>query len=624
MSLYPKDTLSTQRFACIERFARNIPRFFVLLIILSPLGWYGCTFAPEEDFFNEIKPIDSTRFTISLNEFDDLDTIYLEGPATFTYSLSCGSGQLQQVRVLLNGYVMETLSQPSGSFTINPSTGIFPMRLEFISTTGSGSLIDQAGGEHVQVWKEWTIKAYVETPPEKPVITQSIENGYLTIRWTPYTRTKFIRYHLQRENGTSLYFTDPTITSWVDSTYTGFFTRRYWVNVETQVGTSSDAITATGNGNLAVQASFRLEDSTISITFPKPKYWGTFKEHTIKQRETVITRITDPEATTYSFKTDEVGLNYSTIVQFSTLSKAPAIVDAHWSGALSTTVPTLPFPRVVENFSYNTDLNAIMASASVSGMTRLFQINPETLTFTDSVDIYQGPGYHVPYRGQHVYYSQPKELVQRNLVTGVEQRINAIITPSGSGPSVIRGSGAQIASYAWFGPPSSGTGVNYYSRVYNMATGKQLAYASAFNTQMRYAISDDGNYATLNNIERFRVGANELTQIGHLGVAGTWLGFRLDKCEEMLSVSGSTVYVYSSETGLQLRAITAPPFSSLVTYDVVTKYLIFNNQTNRKFYSIHIDTGEQREANINLGGNGFTVINDNLIINSRQYLKLFE
>ena len=596
------------------------------MIILAGSVFSFCTYTPDEDFFKKIEPVDPAGFTISLADYTEGDTIYLEGPATFTYSLGSGNGHIEDVRIYLGEALIEAhnrTSETSGSFTASPSTGVFPLRIEFISTSGTGSLIDQAGGELVQVWSEWIIKAYVETPPEKPVITSSIVDGYAVISWTPYTKTKFVHYQFQVENGPTLIITDPLITSWVDSTYTGNFTRTYWIETKNLIGSEYNAITLSGNGNLTMQASFTLADSSILVTVPKPVYYGTFTSYSIIENDVQVGQITDPNQTTFTFNTSSVGVNYTTHIEVKSNVKAPASEFAYSSKTLNTAVPLQKLSQAIQRFTYNTDLNSIIgfnATGSNNDTGELFTINPATFAINASFPIFNGPGYHVPYSGEYAYYSRPKQLIQLNLLTHEEKAFDAIGSTFGSGPSVISGSQPQLVGYTWFGPGSGSTPIYYYSRIYNMATNQVLT-ETLRNTLTSYTISDDGNFARLGDYEFYTVSAGTLSLIGNLSVAGLWVGFRPDKCDEILSRTGNALYVYDANTLTLKHIVSAPGGGGFVTYDVATKNVIFNNDITDKLYCVGIDTGIVKEFNVN--ANGIAFINGAVFLDSQTYLRLY-
>ena len=54
------------------------------------LIFLGCTYSPETDFINPIKPPDVESYSISLNNSLDIDTLTIFGPTTFQYSISSG------------------------------------------------------------------------------------------------------------------------------------------------------------------------------------------------------------------------------------------------------------------------------------------------------------------------------------------------------------------------------------------------------------------------------------------------------------------------------------------------------------------------------------------------------
>ncbi len=589
-----------------------------------------CTYAPDEDFYKQIEKVNPEDFTIQLNSHDDEDTIYLEGPVTFGYNIGSGNGQVEEVRIYIDNNLVHSNTESAGTFLFSPVTGIFRIKIEFVSTTGTGSLADQAGGERVKVWREWNIKAHVitipeETLPDAPVLTTSIVNGYSVISWTPYNRSQFVHYRVEVNHAVVAYITDAQTSSWTDSTYTGNNNNRtYNVFTKNSAGIrASNESSLIGNQSLAMNATYNRADSTITVTLPKPVYYGAFKSYSIKENNVEAGVLTDHNQTSYTFKSSNVGINYSSIIYVDYNPKLSSSAPAHGSKTIQTSVSTQRFSRPLLKFTYSNQLGSVMGfwNATANDDAKLFRMNPATFALTDSITIFNGPGYHIPYNGVYAYYSEPKQLMQVDLLTHQKKGIDAITSGSGSGPSIIRGASTQLVSYSWFGPGSGSNPIYYYTRIYNMASNTHVTSTNNISA-VSFAISDDGNYAILYNREIHRITGNLTALIGNLTYTGTWVGFRQDNCEEGLSVSGNTVYIYDVSTRTLKRTISAPAESSFITYDVPTKRLIFNNTTDKKLYSVHIETGNTKAFNVDLFT--FNFMNGAIILNSKEYIKLYE
>ncbi len=601
---------------------KNRPTGYLLIISLGFVFAY-CVYSPDEDFFKEIQPLDSADFRISLNSFFDDDTIYLEGVTTFSYSLG-SSGIVQEVRVLLNDELIYTLYNKNGTFTITPTTGIYKLRVEFISTSGTGSLADQVGAELVKVWKEWVIDAYVETYPETPQITTSIENGFAVISWTPYTKTKFVGYELTMENtpfSFSKIFTDPTITSWVDSSYTGNFTRRYSILTKNEVSSSRAEVYLYGsNYDATLEATFNEADSTITVQTPKPTYYGPFLSYTIFENSNEVGQTTNVNQTSFTFKSNSVGVNYTSFIVLQSNVKTPASIYFNASKEISTAVRIRKFPQPLEKFTYNVDMNSVIGFWGSGNSGQLFTLDPISFDITRTYNIFNGPGFHIPYNGHFVYYSKPAQLIQLNLTTLEEKPFDAITTQFGSGPSKIYGSTPQIVSYTWFGPGGAGVPIYYYTCLYNMITNQYFGLHTE-SSLVNYVISDDGDFVNLKNTI-YRVNNNSLTPIGNIPSNVGWIGFRADNCKEFIARAGSGVYIYDTNTMSLKRTIPGPNGAGFVTYDTATKSLILYSYDAKELYCINIDTGSIKTYRVNLPV-VFGFIGGALILNSTDYVKIF-
>jgi len=594
-------------------------RFFggIALIFLG-LTVSFCTYTPDEDFFKEIEPVDPEVFSISLATYNHMDTIYLEGPASFNYDLGTGNGSIQEARILVDDSEVQRIHSHADSFNYSPrSTGIYHLRIEFVSSSGSGSLADRSGAEMVQVWREWIINAYIETAPAKPEVTTSIVNGYSVITWTPYTRTKFVRYRIRLENGLTRDFTDPNQTSWVDSTYTGNFRRYYSVSTENAVGTATSQVSLAGS-SIAVQASFQLTDSTVDVHFPKPVYYGAFDSYSIIQVGSELARLSNPEQTVYTFKTTEVGLNNETALTVTFNPKAPATHSA--SGyALVKTSPTTPrLSRTIDSFAYNQELNSIVGYNDG----KIFLIDPVTMIITDSIAI-NGRVSFVPYKGPFLYYAAyysptSNQVRQLNMTTRVEKNV----TNGGAnvyGPYGFTASESQIVTFS-YRVQLPGQSSTYTSRVQDFTTNTQVAAESSPTQFSTHVVSDDGKFFRVFGNRIYAISGGSASLIGTLAFKGSWGGFRKDLCTEIISYSANTVYIYDSNTLAQKRSISAPSDAYYYGYDVASKGLFFYNGSIRKFYSIHIDSGVQKEVKALLTDIEF--INGTIILNGRDYYRL--
>ena len=147
----------------------------------------SCTYQPEEEYFKNIEQ-GTARYSVMLNEYSAVDTIRIYGYTQFTFNLGISQGKLQKVEVTLNGNVIHSSGQPGGSFAIHQHylrTGYHELKLQFVATSGTGSIADNEGLEQVQVWRKWVLEIYVDLPAE-PLVRTEIKSGYAVVSWTPY------------------------------------------------------------------------------------------------------------------------------------------------------------------------------------------------------------------------------------------------------------------------------------------------------------------------------------------------------------------------------------------------------------------------------------------------------
>ncbi|MTI19698.1 hypothetical protein E1176_01560, partial [Fulvivirga sp. RKSG066] len=568
-------------------------RVFILFFLIGILTL--CTYTPEEEFFNEIEQFDEQSLSISLDSYNESDTIYLEGPAEFKYNVE-SDGEILEVIILLNNSKIAT-GKNSGVFAVVPHTGIYHLEIRFISSTGTGSLADKVGAENIQVWKTWIIKAYVETIPEKPVVSTTMENGYSVLRWTPYNKTKFEHYAIQVDGEEKKYIMNPETTTWVDSTYLGYHNRKYTVYTTNLIGTSRSSVELTGDENLIISSTFNPADSLVELEVSKPIYFGPFKSYSIYENGQLIGQIENVDNTTFSFKSRQVGINYTSNVSVWLNAKLKQGIGGSRT-VLNTSVVLQNLPRDIEEFAFNNELQTIIGYWSHLSEGKFFKLNPNNLEMTDSIEVNNGPGYHVSYDGQNIYYSDASQLVEMNLITYNESRLDAITTEYGSGPSNIMSSQNRIVCYDWFGP---GDRITFYSRIFNLTTNKEIAFMSKDNEQVNYTISDDGNYVKNQDNDIYKIIDDNLLLIGRLNYTGRWLGFRQDASEEMLTIDNyydPAIRIYDVNSLEEKRSVRpSVSDSKFITYDVASKSLIFMNYGLKKLYRIDIDNGTEEQFN---------------------------
>lgn len=281
-------------------------RIFAYTTSLAATLISGCMYVPDEEVFTDIALPDPVA-TIALSNYNDGDTIVLYTAADFSFNVGINKGNIKQVSVLLSGKTLYDGSGPGGLFHIrdeNLKTGLFELKIEFISSAGSGSLLDKLGGEVFSVWRQWIVKIDVDPPPA-PILEIGSNTEFLTLSWQPYLKDNFVSYEFVSFRGSRhIVIEDRHVTSWTDSTFL-WGQAAYLVTVNTLLHSqASQEVVARYPQEL--QFDYRAEDSTANFTWRKSHFYGAFKEVEILEDDSTRLKINTPTDTTVRLKLKDV------------------------------------------------------------------------------------------------------------------------------------------------------------------------------------------------------------------------------------------------------------------------------------------------------------------------------
>lgn len=545
-------------------------RYCLILVFLA-----ACTYEPEEIYFKEI--IQPTyNVTISLNGYDDGDTIVLYGPASFDYHVSTTPGQIETVQVLFRGRQVLSAAGAKGTFAIQGDllhTGTAELRIQFLSKSESGSYADKFGAEKFQAWRSWIIYTDV-SPPPKPVVTASEENGFLKLSWTAYEKPNFVRYGIRTQSDRYYEITDPQQTSWIDSTYMGGEPVVYVVET-VAVGSSSSSVGYNDRFDLSVD--YRALDSSVSVKWKKTPFANAWKNYQIFENGILRYTVTNPEDTTLSMALD-VLWNRTTEISVCYNAKYSSKSQVLKQAFLNRTVASRIFIDPASLY-FNRTLNRFVGFRNNYLIILTSDLEPE-----DSVQI--SATYHVPFSGPFVYYAENNALVQHDLQT-MERKVlevknwDEVSVP----PHNISGSSNGLASYYFI---QSG----YHSRVYNFANETFIEkedYPNQFPV-VNPTLSDGGSYGYNWNTGSLRtVNAGTMDFLAYIG--NDVFGFRQDNEQEVIM----TASIYEITNRSFRTNFGIPPYYYLNDYDPVSQRLLYAKTGSEGMLLVHIETNESKK-----------------------------
>ncbi len=599
---------------------RRSPRAVFLLVIA-----FGCTYEPEETFFEEIER-DNAEYAVLLNEYSSMDTITIHASTTFNYNLHLSQGSLESLSVLLDGQIIHNSNWPKGRFVIDGpllKTGTYELKVQFVATSGTGSMADREGLEKVQVWRDWVLVIYADIP-EPPVVQTYLEDGYQVVSWNPYTGKYFLDYSLTvyYEQGPPMTITlrDPSVTHWVDRSYVGGVTTGYGVAVRNRVGTSIWGRTI-ANFDFEPIATFNPQDSVITLNWKATPFVGPFGDYTIEAEGKQLITITDPAKSSFTFKPATIGFNYTSTITFSC---KPKNATANAGTVIHLDVLQEIGSRMKWNVSqiyFNETVGIIVGYSARSGVGWLHKFNAEMEAVdSTSFDILS---HSVPFRGSFAYYPDKPNVMKLDLQTFEPSAVVAIsgLTPFLSGPNSITGAANGIVSYGFLGPkPDGPLGVEFYGRVFD-PVGNDFRYSGSITPR----ISEDAEFMKLADNSYYKFNGSSYVLIGSL-TDEEFLFFRQDIPGEFACTKGTASKLLIHDAGdLSLKRTITAPAGLFTSYDPVTRKAIFCDSGSRYVYAVDIDTGTATSINaVTERYNQFTMTNGILFSDDGTYIKVYQ
>jgi hypothetical protein len=576
------------------------------LIVFTPLIFFvTCTFQSDEEFFNDIPEPDPAAVniqiqSINLAEQTPGDTIRIFGSTNFMYAISGKHGSNESMKVFLDGDLIVDDTQYAanfGNFSVskgNLKSGIADLKLELVMASGSGSLADSLGAEKFRITQQWVLKVDLSVPPI-PVVTAAIENGMLTLHWPEYTKPNFQKYRIKRlaANQTeTIDIDEQSIHTWADMKYVGgyFYPFSYTVTVINEHGQATSVpVEQFHPGN--VRFSFNILDSTVTVRWKPTEFYGTFQDYEFKPTTNLlgpsnfITSIND-SIFTYKFNTIHFGGGAN--VMFRTRSKSPALPH-DWRRAEVELGTPLPIPDG-GNIQYSQYLNALV---QLDAGNKLWELNNE---FEPVREIAQLPfsTFQFPYPGRYVYYLSSGEITRLDLADN-----SLKLLPSGFNATVMVYTGAGNGLLAFYytnirypNQPGARPIAEYRARVFDPVLNQYVYEENSPTVKVNVTISDDGRFLWANGNRVFKVDGATSVQVGTFSGSQTFMGFRPDRCEEMMFRNGNTIEFYDANTLSFIRSVSLQTNMEEYNrgYDLQTKKMVWDPIRGGP-YTLDIETG---------------------------------
>jgi hypothetical protein len=611
---------------------------FILLAIIVNILLVRCAFNSNDEYFNQLETPDSDNVAASLSLIDLVnynqgDTIDLFGTTSFNFSLSGNHGAIESGTIFLgNGDSWTRLSNTNGnSFTINLkqlTNGIFVLRLELITKTGSGSLADAVGAEKFNLTLKWVVRVDLSLPP-LPVPTFSVEDGYLTLRWLPYSKSNFQYYEVKRTlwNGSSVLYqiNDKQTSTWRDEDYVGGYAAplKYTVSIITEPGKST-SVPIARQDPMDVSFSFNVLDSIITVRWRPTKFFGTFKDYRFVPNNGETVDVTNFNDTTLTYKLSSVRFGGDSRVLFTTRSKSEVLPNYTILGTCKLGTP-FNF-KLAGRIKFNAYINSVIAVNEDKKLLRL----DEQFEPVEEIATLQSTGWAMPYPGQHIYAYSNNNIYRLNLVDKsvvpydyvyIGQRNSHTLASNGlicidySRPPLPSGNIPALFEAIVFDPAIVPNPTGFYDPLKG-----DVVYSDRSNTiNVSAVISEDGKFIWVNNNQVFKITGGTSELIGPFMGSGSFVGFRTDNSGEMMFLDANKINIYDTNTLTYIRSISSPKANyNFVFYDPQSKNMLWAPSYTANFiYAVNIETGATKSISIfgNASASSFYTINGFLVYN---------
>lgn len=444
---------------------------FKLLLLLFLIFSIRCTYSPSGENYLELETENIPFPSINLSDIDS-DTISASPGINLEFDFINEYRKVYSVDVYFNGILERKFTYGKSDFNIstrNLPTGYYPLRLVITVSSGTNSLLDQAGGEIEVISKTWTLA--VDNDPATPVDLVNIEyddnSRALVVNWEKYERTNFGRYLIEgRENFTCAcknYFQhivdDQETTSLKLPDYVG---TEMEIRVTVIASTSTDHVPGNSlkveNTTSKFISSKLINNRDLEIKWTKSKYDYSFGSYELyissgyKYNE--YAKISDISDTSYTFKDIPQGAESG--FSFKILSKKDKLLHSKtlW-------VPVndrkLNFPRngTIYSIRYAGGYYFLYARDD-DARNNFLEVYSEA---EDSVVNRFGPGSLVFTKDYAVIYNQPtpifytrhfQNIESSNFVNDDNKFIQRISLVSGNNIKVIRYIGDQSTETKFF------------------------------------------------------------------------------------------------------------------------------------------------------------------------------
>ncbi|HMG90168.1 MAG TPA: hypothetical protein VK589_08910 [Chryseolinea sp.] len=283
--------------------------------VIVPLFLFlSCNYEPDGEFFVVRPRPDGTGMSIELT--DASDTLFVYGNAEIRFNAIVQNKPVKLVRTYLNNEQFGIHYLTSGSvflYTLGRNNGCYSLRIEIITSSGTGSLADVREKEELKV--ERTYVLCIDNSKPDPVEITSIRrsDGTLELVWERYPKPNFQKYKIlkycynqgyhQFETHWIKEITNRQTTTLHDSTFIGGKVK-YFLSV-IAANQESDGVEKEFDDPYDIDVtSESVDNANIKLTWRRPAYYKNFTSYLVSfaygsgdDRSFTVTNINDTTLT---------------------------------------------------------------------------------------------------------------------------------------------------------------------------------------------------------------------------------------------------------------------------------------------------------------------------------------
>lgn len=171
----------------------------IVLWALVTMCILGCSYQFSDDHYINLQKASADDISISLDFFNEGDTINVE--RIFSYTISKGPNQYGISTEILvdNQKIASSSNTDSGEFRLRPSRypdGEHIIRIVHVLSSGTGSISEQSQMETLTAIEDFRFVIKRKPSPPPAIASATIENGSITVRWENEGNPEFINAYL--------------------------------------------------------------------------------------------------------------------------------------------------------------------------------------------------------------------------------------------------------------------------------------------------------------------------------------------------------------------------------------------------------------------------------------------